>query len=318
MIYTAENNSVFSIQERSQSGGVNLKDGDIVSAKILSLKDGGNARIFFNGTVFDGTVSGNLKEGNILRMRVVIKSAQGGGADRIFLIPEPENISEKFQPYNTFSLFSKLGLPKNELSSAILSFLTASEHRLDDDTAVRLFRFLKNTKKDVKKAAFVAGLLENKGIEPDDNVFKKVYAALFGNENRREPDKNGHKPDDDEDVLKLLNHMQSGALHWLVFPFKRNIGEKTVDGSLALLLDLQLKVGRLTVMRCKFENEEWIFILKDNRFSFECESRAITEKEKNSLQTLFSQCLVESGLTGISVAYGITEDWDFDGVNIVV
>ena len=121
MVYTNKTEFFFT-SIRADSAFQNLKHGDIVTAKILSLKQGGSARIFFNGANFEGKVLGNnLKEGDSVKMRVVINS------DKILLVPENEN--PKIPGNET--IFSKLGLPKNELTSAVLSFFISSNIRLD-------------------------------------------------------------------------------------------------------------------------------------------------------------------------------------------
>ena len=102
MIYTDGTKVFFTASRRAASGSMSLKNGDIVNAKILSLKTDGAARIFFNGNIFEGNVSGSLKEGDSLKMRVVIDS------DRVLLIPEKGDDASSAK-----DIFSKLGLPQS-------------------------------------------------------------------------------------------------------------------------------------------------------------------------------------------------------------
>ncbi|WP_024466534.1 hypothetical protein [Treponema pedis] len=339
MIYTTENKVFFTAPKGAAKGFQSLKNGDTVSAKILSLKDGGTARIFFNGAVFEGTVSGGLKEGDFLKMRVIIKEVLGDA--KVFLVPETKG-EVQVQSKNSVNFFSELGLPKTELSSAVLNFLTASGSRLNGDSAYKLFAFLKDLpkKKTLSKAVFAAGLMLNKGIELNEDIFKTVYAAIFGEENSESGGEQKDEIQEDEnEVLELLNHLHKGGLNWAVFPFKKELedtglfgvkgpdkgntetDEKNglfVNGSLALLLDLNLKTVRLTVLHCKFKNEDWVFILKDKIFAFECENVKFTEKEITAVKELFLTCLQENGLNGIEVRYGINNEAEFKGVDIMI
>lgn len=337
-MYTRETQFFF-VSRRAESGFYSLKNGDIVSAKILSVKAGGFARIFFNGSIFEGRISGNLKEGDALKMRVVI---EGG---RVLLVPESENLGETRR---SETVFSKLGLPKNELTSAVLSFLTSSASRLEEGHINKLLAFLKDIKKDKAKAVFAGGLLESKGIEPDEAVFNRVYALIFGDEDEAGSRQKKDKPDggafayadadraggrsaqkdsersdsfDAEDLalFEMLNHTRSNGMHWIVIPFKKDFSvagnktyektaasnlEKKITGSLSLLLDLNLKTCRNIVLRCKVQNEAWLFSIKDKVCTFMQEGAAFSEKEKAALQELLSVCLAENGAAGIGVKYG--------------
>lgn len=324
MIYASENNFFFSSSARNEKPVINLKHGDIVSAKIVSLHSDGKARIFFNGSVFEGTVLGNLKDGTLLKMQVVIQG------EKIFLVPLEEQTETGFVKQSNF--FTELGLPQGELSSAILSFLMASESGLTGNSASKIFSFLRNTKNDKKKAAFSAGLLENKGIELKEEIFKKVYSALFGEDSKDFEDGNFEKKAGDEQhtvtvkaelkncsedakdkedqnaIFELLNHKRSGSLHWLVLPFEKKLGTVQTTGTLAVLLDLNLKTCRRIAVHCNTENEKWIFILKEKHLRFKCENISFSEKEIKVMEELFSACFEKNGLLGITVTYGIIED----------
>ena len=200
MIYTDGTKVFFTASRRAASGSMSLKNGDIVNAKILSLKTDGSARIFFNGNIFEGNVSGSLKEGDSLKMRVVIDS------DRVLLIPEKgDDVS------SAKDIFSKLGLPQNELTSSILAFFTTIESRLDEKSINRIFNFLhKKTAakasgraplKEKEKNAFAASLIESKGIELSDELFLQIYEAIFG----------GGREKNDDEVLEMINHLKGAV-----------------------------------------------------------------------------------------------------------
>ncbi len=352
MVY-ASSTQFFFTSKRADLGFGSLKHGDIVSAKILSLKAGGSARIFFNGTVFEGRVLGNLKEGDALKMRVAVENGS------VLLIPETERAGES----RGGNLFSKLGLPKNELTSAILAFFTASGSRLEEERIGRLIHFLKDTKKDKTKAAFAGGLLESRGLELDESIFERIYALVFGDEDtsggkKGQDGKNrafsdGGNPNggtvlqedpkwndfadadrDDTDIFALLNHTRGNGLHWIVLPFKKDFSaeaadysgaavsgraekrdeknglplgaasDKNISGSLSLLLDLNIKTCRTAVLRCKLQNEKWIFSLQDKTCFFMQEDAAFSEKEKAAMCALLVACLAENGVSNIAVTYG--------------
>ncbi len=287
-----------------------LKNGQLVTAKILNLQENGSARIFFNGKTFEGTIAGSVKEGDALNMRVLITEG------KILLVPNSEGGIQKLSQND--SLFAQLGLPKNELSSAILSFLMTSETRIDVKTSTRLFEFLKNIKKNKKKAVFLAGLLQNKGLKLDEELFKKVYPLVYGEEfgeeqednlshNFANPDKEQKNNSEDEEILNLINHIANEKLHWIVLPFDKQINELTAKGSVSLLLDTKLKQLRKLVMHCKLGEESWLFSLQDKELKFMQEenetSKILSKKEEKAMEDLLQLSLQENGLSNISVKY---------------
>ncbi|UTC75476.1 hypothetical protein E4O03_01735 [Treponema sp. OMZ 792] len=299
MIYTDGTKLFFTASRRADSASMSLKNGDIVNAKILSLKTDGAARIFFNGHIFEGNVSGALKEGDSLKMRVIIDS------DRVFLLPEKgsETSSSK-------DIFSKLGLPQNELISNIIAFFTATETRLDEKSINRIFNFLqkkaaKAALKEKERGAFAASLIESKGLELSDELFSQIYAAIFG----------GGRDKNDDEVLEMINHLKGEGLHWIILPFEREFDSSKAAGSLALLLDIGLKELKSLVLRCNFKkepsgaDESWIFSLHDKEFTFMREDAELSKKEKEDLEKLFTFCLKESGFfdseaASVFVRYG--------------
>ncbi|UTC66320.1 MULTISPECIES: hypothetical protein [unclassified Treponema] len=299
MIYTDGTKLFFTASRRADSASMSLKNGDIVNAKILSLKTDGAARIFFNGHIFEGNVSGALKEGDSLKMRVLIEG------ERIFLLPEKgsETSSSK-------DIFSKLGLPQNELISNIIAFFTATETRLDEKSINRIFNFLqkkaaKSSLKEKERGAFAASLIESKGLELSDELFSQIYAAIFG----------GGRDKNDDEVLEMINHLKGEGLHWIILPFEREFDSSKAAGSLALLLDIGLKELKSLVLRCNFkkessdEGESWIFSLQDKEFSFMSENAELSQKEKADLEKLFTSCLTETGFfdsetASVFVRYG--------------
>ena len=302
MIYTDGTKVFFTASRRAASGSMSLKNGDIVNAKILSLKTDGAARIFFNGNIFEGNVSGSLKEGDSLKMRVVIDS------DRVLLIPEKGDDASSAK-----DIFSKLGLPQNELTSSILAFFTAIESRLDEKSINRIFNFLhkktagkasdRASLKEKEKSAFAASLIESKGIELSDELFSQIYEAIFG----------GGKEKNDDEVLEMINHLKGDGLHWIILPFDREFDSSKASGSLALLLDISLKELKSLVLRCNFkssgEDESWIFSLQDKEFTFMREDTELSQKEKTNLEKLFTSCLTETGFfdsdtASVFVRYG--------------
>ncbi len=296
---------------RVENSSQGLKNGQIVRAKILNLQGNGSTRIFFNGNIFEGTIAGSVKEGDMLNMRVLITEG------KIFLVPDDGKGVQRLAQND--SLFTQLGLPKNELSSAILSFLMTSESRFDEKTTARLFNFLKNIKKNKKKATFAAGIIENKGLELNKELFRKVYPILFGEEFEDDNEKNlqnfltdNNSPkkdtnDQDNEILELINHINSGKLHWLVLPFDKQINDTQAKGSVSLLLDTKLKNCRKLVMHCKLGEENWLFSLKDKQFIFMQENgetaQPFSKKEQRAMEELFTFCLQENGLDDISVKY---------------
>ncbi len=305
-----------------------LKNGQTVRAKILNLQENGSARIFFNGKSLEGTIAGSVKEGELLNMRVLITEG------KIFLVPEDGAGLQKLSQND--NLFAQLGLPKNELSSAILSFLMTSESRFDAKTTTRLFNFLKNIKKNKRKAGFAAGILNNKGLDLTKELFRKLYPLIFGEEfgeefedelefkdddsRKDESDKNFQnfhlenkspkkkaENDSDKDILELINHINSGNLHWLVLPFDKQINDKHARGSVSLLLDTSLKNCRKLVMHCKLANENWVFSLENKQFTFMQEdgdkAKSFSKKEEQAMEELFSLCLKKNGLDDIAVRY---------------
>ncbi len=302
MIYTDGTKVFFTASRRAASGSMSLKNGDIVNAKILSLKTDGAARIFFNGNIFEGNVSGSLKEGDSLKMRVVIDS------DRVLLIPEKGDDASSAK-----DIFSKLGLPQNELTSSILAFFTAIESRLDEKLINRIFNFLhkktaakasgRASLKEKEKSTFAASLIESKGIELSDELFSQIYEAIFG----------GGREKNDDEVLEMINHLKGEGLHWIILPFDREFDSSKASGSLALLLDISLKALKSMVLRCNFKNsgedESWIFSLKDKEFTFMREDTELSQKEKTNLEKLFTSCLTEAGFfdsdtASVFVRYG--------------
>lgn len=336
ILIRSTNSSFFiSSQPNGHIKSENLHNGDIVSAKILSLHLDGKARVFFNGTTFNGNVLGKIQEGDVLKMQVLIQDG------KVFLVPVEES-SASFKPMAE-RIFSDLGLPKNQLTSSIISFLVSSERTLDTNTIIKLFNFLKNKNADTKKAAFSAGLLDGKGVELNDEIFKKVYSSIFSEEDgSNEFANDGNQKNDDDQheqhieqqnlffsdqdlqnynlekfykninennsIFELINHLPSKNLHWIVLPFEKQMSETKLVGSVSILLDINLKTFKQVVLYCDIESEKWTFILKDNFLTFECENSQFEKDKMKTLEKLLTECLNLSNLKNCVIKYGINSN----------
>lgn len=298
MLKTANNSLVLFSDNIVNNHSVKLKHGDTISVKILNLKKNGTSRIFLNGKVFEGIVSGNLKEGDIIKMNVVINN------QKIFLVPQTSLIEEKKE-----NIFLKLGLPQNEISSAIISFLMTSEMKLNKNSIIKLLNFLKKIDKNKKQSVFTACLLENKNIELQEDIFNIIDSLIFGGEYKEHHyDKDGFLLSENYELLELLNHQSSKHLHWIVLPFKKEEDKLLIKGSLCLLLDISLKTCRKFVLHCKMENEDWVFMLQNKLLTLQCENKYLTGTEMQEIEKMILLCLQQYGLTDIQVRYGIIDN----------
>lgn len=301
------------------TSALSLEEGETVPVKLIGSLGGGFVRVSVKGftvKAFASSAFTSLTKNETVQMTVSVKNGQ------IFLSPQIQEFSSMSAP----DIFTKLGIPENAGTAALLAFLKKTGVSLDKSNIKKLASILDSVSGDKEEAAFVLGLLTDKKIPFNDLILKRILRSVYGyekNKDENEKDSNERKEDKpsnfiqnnvssaqkeknedaDFEFFKIINHKKGSRLHWLIFPFDKEIDGKLWKGSLAILLDLENSNCKTFSLRCRSGKESWLFSFKDKTCFF-IEENGICEEKQKEFALLIEECLKNAGIEGYSVVYG--------------
>lgn len=315
---------------KTNTGVLNLCTDEIVPVKVLESLGGGFVKASVKGVIVKAFAAApfiDLADNKTLQMTVSVKNGQ-----IVLSLAGTENSG--FSPPD---VFSKLGVPRNDGTLALLSFFKKTGLPLNKTNFKKLSSILKAISSNQKENAFVLGLLADKNIPIKDFIVKKVFRAVYGKEDE-EPqndcgkdnkgtaadkdgknsgfNENGNSVSGDTEFFKIINHKKGGKLHWLIFPFIQKLEEKSWKGSLALLLDLENSMCKTFALRCRSGEDAWLFSFTDKVCRFMREN-CPPKEDRKEFELLVKECLNNCGLGDYSAVYGQENDeLDFIPVDV--
>ncbi|PIE98456.1 MAG: hypothetical protein CR988_03095 [Treponema sp.] len=307
MIPKTEAGTFFAV-DRGKLSPLILKNGQTVDVCVLKKFPDGSARIGIRGFVFTATAPKDIKQGAVAKMLVRLTD------NKLFLTPLQQD-NPQINPKSDF--FSQRGIPKNAMLQSLLSFFQELGLKIEIPALERIAQSAKRIARNEKKTAFLAAMLDEKGIFPDDIAFQKLYEVVFpedsyDNKNQDKNSKqNSQKKDKNQDVceeelLKTVNHIHGGNFHWIVVPFEKQFSSATATGSCSLLLNLKDKNCKKVTLRATINKTKWTFVIENGVCKF------IAEENKNitEISELTDVLLKEfqKRYLDFEVSYGIVEN----------
>lgn len=253
---------------------------------------GRTARVSINGHLFTARIPAGLQQGDALPMR--IRSI----GKTIILVPETQST-----PKPNLSLFTRLGLPQNPVTETLVSLFQTMEVKIDPAQVIRLSNLAEQFSPEEKTAAFMAGIIEEKGIPADEQRITSLLDALHSNPN---PQESTEHTDDDNDILQFLNHRKTAQGHWIIVPFKKKLNTTLWKGFAAFLLDLSKTSLHHCTVRARSTQAAWIFSVQQHQCHFEKTTGSISPSDQNRLTQLLNKQFEELNLT-IRAKYGLQE-----------
>lgn len=279
--------------------GLAFTDNETVTVRVLSPLQNGSVRIAVKGHIMEAKTSSDVREGVFLLMRVQLVNNT--------LVLHPYRSADPMR-YQHSDVFAQLGIPPSELAGTLISLFIRHEQPLLPQPLLKILALAKSFAPHEKKAAFVAALLSSRGIEPTEQLIEHCLSALFAL-----PSNTGSDATESEDaeLFRLINHLKTKRLHWVVFPFKKEHLFR-LKGSVAFLLDME----ETNCLECRIrayaeENAEtWVFTLKDGGCVFSClrDGDPPALPEQKQLTALLSSCFADADITAYSIRYGTEEE----------
>lgn len=256
-----------------------LREGSIVSVRVLKDLGGGRYTVFFGGTRCNVSSRTPLKAGDIFQASValdkngtVILKAQNEGAESVR------------QAENSFiTLLKNLSLAPDGVNLKLLGFIQQTGLRLDRSLIARARMIASRFPGKEKAAAEAALMLLEKGIDPDEVLVEGLISA-GEREGSHEGSQKGSSPEKNEGegtflsrlyasslprkggLLTLVNHMKNaGDKHWVILPFEWETGKGTAKGKIRILTDIRRRETEKIVISCKFSVTNYYFVVYYNK-----------------------------------------------------
>lgn len=216
-------------------------EGKVVSVSVLERIGNGSIRIQIAGKTLIASGLNNFSSGDVFTARVRYSGST------LFLHPLPV-ASESL-----FDIFTRLGVPENPISSFLLSYFQSANFRLDSGIFRRVLSIAARFPGREKRAAEAATFLILHGIDPDDSLVLLIMDAFEGHAGGDDPT--------ERDILSFINQKKDHERHWLVFPFKRTISNRTLTGSIRFLVDTGIDLLVQTALTVHDGKRKWEFDL---------------------------------------------------------
>ena len=267
-----------------------LRNGAVVSARVLSSNGGGSYTVSLAGQMIDVKSNSTLVAGQVFQAKVKI----AGNQVLLSLVQDSKmesgEIVQKFGGSSASlspeiqSFLSSLGFEPNAESFKILQFMQQIGMKIDAEGAKKALAKAKHDENKSEEKSQLSLLFEHKGILVDEG---KVNAVFDRNSENKNESRQQHKNHDEKEFLqnvkKYFDSVDSAAdsheagiltafntilssgkkspplRHWLVFPFEWNFSN--YSGNIRLLFDSDLKKLEKTIVNLKNPEKKHIFVL---------------------------------------------------------
>jgi len=271
-----------------------LENGSRVFVRVLEDLGGGKYQVSFGGNRFNVSSKNVLLPGQSFKAQILLQK------EAVTLIPENrENLAAESTVKNTSlleqELFS-LGLGNDGITLKLLQFMQQSSLKIDKSIMNRAALLAKKFPGKEKKAAEIAALLLEKGIDGDEDTIQALLSLLDfedrGDFSGNEGDKNNPAestsfeqsflarlfPEESSQnfkknkpgLLTLVNQIKNGRHHWCFLPFTWQpdlMDSKNKDefrGILRILIDSDLNQTEKIEISVKINLKKYDFVLYYN------------------------------------------------------
>ena len=291
-----------------------LREGTTVLVRVIGDRENGKYEGSVAGVRVQLTSAKPLKPGESFTATVGVKDGQiivtpkdtgiiGTGAGEIAL--HFNEVSDA----QLFSLLESLGIPADNLSSSILKSFKQMGLKMDSNLANKIRNLALRFAGKEKSAAEILSLLNQKGLEADEEEIKQLLFLLEGEEEKR---KSGNKSETKE---KLINRINSTEGAWYLLPFELiEFGKDSAGtaaerqllgkGCIRLLFDSAQNL-KLLNLDCSYNNQKYLFSLtyegrKITNTYFNVSGEGSDEEQNPDVQILnlkkhFMACCINPG-----------------------
>lgn len=286
------NEKFFIVLDTPHARKLVLKNGEIVTARIISKKDDTTARIHVRGFSFTAHTPASVKQGQIFRMLVQVRDNQ------LVLTPLLPNIAE-----NEHALASQLSqYPDSALAETMVKNFLDMHAPLDFTQLAKLYTVIERTiqtytargkniseqKKTVlkKRMSFLLTCFQNNKIPISSEQLEKLYTCIFEFQpasgeptDKAKYKKNENRPAPPDDIITAANHLKGGRdFHWVLIPFEKKFDQTlaikngAVKGLAAFLLNVKTQRCVKTVIRANAGAFAFLFELENGTCSLSQEN----------------------------------------------
>ena len=294
--------------------GLTLKEGSSVFVRVLSDSADGKAMVSLMGNKVTVQSHEPLAQGESFSAAVHLR---GDGSIELTKLTSPTSIAPELngQMHGMDALYALLaseGFVPDAISARIFQFMYQTGVKIDSSIMQKARAIASRFPGKEEKAAEIASLLLEEGIESEDSMVQALLDLTDGQQNHQNGNKHENNDTDRKDreeqdagflekiygrtisdksgLLTYLNQVSRGRHHWIFLPFEwdipvqpemENKTEKTTDtpsasGMIRLLIDTEEHNLKKIQINCQTGVTNYFFVLYYNYISNEKEVRFFT------------------------------------------
>lgn len=293
--------SSISIVSADKASPGSIKEGAQVFVRVLGREGAGRYTVSFAGQRFSVASQRVFEIGSSFKALVRIERGQ------VLLIPQTgESLFTKkaagITRFSSFasdktgslsSLLHELGLPADNFSFLLVSFLQESGIRFNRTAALKARSLAKRFPGREEAAAEASLLLTEKGMEPDEASVSEILALLYGEyTGEKSTDTDSGSGDFDNaarngkntpsvieslytdaerclslpsGLLTFLNHYKTGDKHWVFLPYDYNFRDFRFNGVIRFLFNLEQQKTEKIIISAFSAIKDYFFVVYYDR-----------------------------------------------------
>ena len=292
--------------------GITLTEGSQVFVRVLSDSVDGKALVSLLGNKVTVQSQEPMTQGESFPAAVHLR---GDGTIELARLssPAPTTAEATGQMHGMDALYALLaaeGFVPDALSARIFQFMYQTGVKIDSSIMQKARAIASRFPGKEEKAAEIASLLMEEGIEPSDGAIQALLNLCGGQygsqEDKNQQDQQNHGQNKEEEklgflekiygrtipdksgLLTYLNQVSRGRHHWIFLPFEWDLplqkandvaetqGKSPVGGMIRLLIDTEEHSLKKIQINCKTVMTNYFFVLYYNGISNEKEVRFFT------------------------------------------
>ncbi|MBN1697799.1 MAG: hypothetical protein JW881_09820 [Spirochaetales bacterium] len=301
--------------------GLSIKSGEIVTVNIIKQLSGNKWAVGIRGKVFPAFSEFSLTPGKTIKAEVI---ATGRSIKLKIITEEASRIME---------LIKGQGLPDDSLSRVIITSLLKSGLMLDSTIIAKMRHYLQRKKDSSARLARILASLIDKNIDiSGEGVEALVDIMRFGEDGGRKHDskkENFHKNaeklkeelekqleggGDQENCLKLYNHMKGSSQTWFVIPYAVRTGNEQLTGTIRIQYNqYHKKVERCVCIVNDSSSVRWSFYIRPKKGKKQINIFCNNDGKRILCEKKIDELRVKVRNAGVEIDDIIHKEDEFDG-----